>query len=429
MYNKKEITLAAALLSKIHPPLPLNPQESRRLLQRLNVSFQKRIDTVSPFRLEDSTRHTQSHLQSILSNPLFKGNLKRRLDIRGKSQHAGAFMLHGVQYWMKEPLGAFQRGVSTGTATLDTAKLCLGLMLRRYVHSSHTNRNLVTGTAGTGSSILNWLWSSGMEESGQYLKDREFISLLVPFLVLEHRYDVIFTWFSRYQIGNPDKVDGTIENDHLARSAELLWELVRWETLLGAGFGASMIHFTEYSRRNSSRPISIQQKIFGPAGRFLAYSLAKSNKPTAVPEDILLSFIETSLGWSDEKKFAHVVLQIHNPRNPRPSFAVKYLRRLSLARLESYNAQQRASIIRTSLKAAELLLAEDREADALWIMAYIESYFAEDIGAKVSDEKSSIITMRKSNDEEASKPGPLGALASQLRVHACLASKWELPSR
>ncbi len=309
--------------------------------------------------------------------------------------------MHGLQYWIKQPLEAFQRGVSTGAATLETAKLCLELQLKNCRTSSVTKRNAIPDTAGTGSIVLSWLWSSGMEESGQYLKDQQFINLLVPFLVIEQRYDVIFSWFSRLKRGGVHRADKMSQRNQMAQAALLLLELVRSEKSYGAGLGASMLHFTEYFHRKPIGPISLGQRLFRPAGNFLAYGLANPSKSAAVPEDILSSFIATSREWVEEGHFPDIILQIHNPKIARPYSAVEYLKRLSPESLDSFKAHYRHPLVHTSLKAAEMLLEKGDEGSARWIMDFVRTNFPEDAGGAVNRKKPSTSKKKDLAEEEA----------------------------
>ena len=60
-----------SLLSKLHPPLPLTSKDSVKILALLNASFRQQLDRQRPAEYPDTEHYTNTHLQSILTNPLF----------------------------------------------------------------------------------------------------------------------------------------------------------------------------------------------------------------------------------------------------------------------------------------------------------------------------------------------------------------------
>ncbi len=399
-----------ALVSKIHPPLPMTPRDSRKLLALLQASFQKRLDTQHPLGLEDTSHSPTSHIQSVLGNPLFGLTFSRRRLSSLKLSRSGENSLTQLQYWMKQPLDAFRRGVSNGTASLETAKLCLEIQLRNCISSSSSSPGGVMDTTGAGSAVLNWLWSSGMQESRLYLKDLEFIRLLTVFLVVEQRYDAIYNWFLQLQDQDPSTADKSCRKSQ-STQANLLLGLVHSETRYGAGLGAAMVHFTQYFQRRSTACFSASHKIYEPAGKFLAHRLADSGKAEAVPQDILSSFTATTRGWADSTSLANAILHIYRYENPRPHMAIHYLQQLSVERLGHLPASHRARIVMMSLKTVGLLLSSNQRRTADWITAFIRTHFAEEIGAGSASRQRRNADTKATVEDEANSLQALEVLA------------------
>ena len=389
-----------ALVSKLHPPLSMSRRESQKLLQSLSFSFQKRLDGEYPFRLDDTSHHANTHIQSILSSPLLGSTPRRCRTLSLDQLRDRNVSMRGLRYWIHQPLDAFQHGVSSGTASIETGKLCLELQLKKCLAFSVSELGGEIDTEGTGSVMLSWLWSSGMEESGQHVQDLRFISLLTIFLVIEQRYDVIFNWFSQCRNYGRDLADEASQRNHMAQ-ANLLVQLVRSETAYGAGLAAAMVHFTQYFRRKTIDSISVSRKIYDPAGSFLAHELADPGRAEVVPEDILWSFTTTTRGWVDNSSLANVILHVYHPEKPRPDIALRFLQQLTTEKLESFSSSHRRRLIRTSLKTAELLLASNQKIGAHWIMHFIQTNFAEEVGARVSATQATRSEEKSRVEEEA----------------------------
>ena len=305
----------------------------------------------------------------------------------------------GLRYWVTQPLDAFQQGVSTGTASKETAKICLELQLRKCLDASITEPGAVIDTEDTGSAMLSWLWSSGMEESGQYLKDPRFISLLTIFLVIEQRYDIIYKWFSQLQNQGVGLANRSSQKWQTTQPG-LLVQLVRSEMAYGTGLGAAMVHFTQYFHRKGTDSASMDMKIYAPAGNFLAHKLADSGRAAAVPKDILSSFMETARGWADPVSLASVILHVYHPDKPRADIALRSLKQLTPDKLDRFSSSHRHDLIHASLKAAELLLARNQETGARWIMNFIQTHFADEVGARDSATQSIPLRKKSLADEE-----------------------------
>lgn len=315
----------------------------------------------------------------MMRNPLFGLTGSRRRHSSLKLSQAGETSLAGLHYWMKEPLDTFQRGVSNGTASLESAKLCLELQLRNSIFACASTPGRAIDTAGAGNAVLNWLWSSGMQESGVHLKDTELIKLLTVFLVVEQRYDVIYDWSLQLQDRNLNIADKAYSKSQ-SLQANLLRELIRSETRYGAGLSAAMVHFTQYFQRKHTSTFAATHKNFEPAGNFLAQRLADPGKAEAIPRDILSSFTATTRGWAESTSLANAILNVYQLESPNPHIALHYLQQFPVERLAHMPASRRSQLIMMSLKAVELLLSSNQRSSANWILQFVQSHCADDVG-------------------------------------------------
>ena len=370
-----------ALVSKIHPPLSMSPRDSQKLLGLLNASFQRHLDAEHPTGLEGKGHYARSHIQSILGSPLFGSKLLRRRGSRVNQLRDEGISLGGMQYWMKEPLRAFQKSVSNGTASLETAKLCLEMHWKNCLTFATSTTEVTIDTGGAGSAILNWLWSSGMERSGEYLHDLRLIRLLTIFLVIEQRYDVIYNWFHRLQ--NRVTQSGTEnQKQNQMAQAHLLLQLVKSESEDGAGLGAAMVHFEQYFDRIPKEHLRERAMTFRPAGTFLSFALTDPGKADTIPKEIFQPFVDATKGWANgSMSLAHAIQHVYRPENPQPGVALHFLQELRAEKLEKFGASARHRLILMSLKTAELLLASDQRSEATWVMRFLQTNYGEEVGS------------------------------------------------
>jgi len=164
-----------ALASRIHGQLPLNARESDKLLGLLKISFRNQLDKVHPIHHGPSSppstaiqRTPQSaflsatrNIDAMINNPLLshkpRGNTAKQPDITAQ----------------------FLESIVYGTATLDGAKKYLAGV------------GLARGKAGPGMIVLDWLRSTALDRSEEFLRDVNLAKLLAVALTKENKHKLL----------------------------------------------------------------------------------------------------------------------------------------------------------------------------------------------------------------------------------------------
>lgn len=388
-----------AIVSKIHPPLPMTPRESQRLLTLLNASFKHQLDQEHPAGLGEDEHYADLHMKSILTSPFFhptpsKNRIRLENNHRNDRIHFG-----GLQHLMKEPMDAFQERISAGTATLETAKLCLEIQLKQCLTSADVNSNQSMRRANTASPMLHWLWSSGLEESGNFLQDRKFTRLLVAFLVSEQRHDRIITWLRRLRIERKEDTPMQVRNIPTTE-AYLLLQTVKSECIYGQGFDSAVKFFVKTFQELPSRGFEEAGRIFSPAGHYLTFALSGTSKTKNLANSTLESFVKTTTAWAKPSSIAFAWQRVYHPESSNPTIALQYLQKLSVERLRDMNPRSRLRIVLMCLRVSELFLTLEKQVEAIWVMKFLQSKFSREIGLQVAKETETQPAEVKREDEE-----------------------------
>lgn len=282
------------LVSKIHPPLPMTPQESQRLRALLNASFKQQLDQHRPFNLEENAGH---HLQSILTNPLFAASTRSSHQAtassipRGRSDRSAGL----IRELVKQPMDILKERISAGTATFQTAALCLQAEARNCLASSAATVGDAMRASNTASTILDWLWASHAETLGTLLEHSRFFRLLLGFLVAEKRHERVWSWlqilqsnldtaptrYSRYSIG-------TTYN-------KLLLGFVKAEVSLGDGLDAATgIFIRAVNEGLPKQNKQVVSKLVDPSAGYLTGLLMGVQKSAQLNYTTIRAFMEAT---------------------------------------------------------------------------------------------------------------------------------------
>lgn len=276
-------------VSKIHPPLPMTPQESQRLLALLNASFKEQFDHHRPSHLEE---HAGRHLHSILTNPLFAA--------RPRSSHGGTILSSHrgrsdkstglIQDFVKRPMDIFRERIAAGTATLQTAKLCLQAESKNCLASPAATVGDAMRSSNTASIILDWLGASHAETLGTLLENSEFFRLLVLFLVAEKRHDRIWSWLQTLQ-SNLDAVPTRNPRCPITRTYNgLLITFIKAEAFLGEGLDAATGIFVRAINEGQPK----LKGLYAPSAWYLTRMLMKIPKPAQLQYTTVQAFMEAT---------------------------------------------------------------------------------------------------------------------------------------
>ena len=360
------------LVSKLHPQLPLNSRESKKLLSLLQDSFRQQLDQEHPLDRSESGRSTNDHLQSILQSPLFKTKPKKLENFLTDSRSSNK--VSQIQEVLEWPMEHFKQQVISGSANLNTAKVCLTQDYKKFAMSAEAESKVPNVSSGTASIILNWLWSSGAAETGSFLKDQTFIFLLIPFLVTEGRIDLIWHWI--IQLEN-DENHSSLGN-RCRQRRQMLLETIQHETKFGTGIVSSLEFFLQklsevMTSRNTSGWNS--HGLFNRAGSWLCTEITKVGMDNTIEVPIYNTFYKSVDSWSLRPLYHRGCLELCSPEKPEATSALLYLKKWTPS-----NTRGRIGTVRLGLKAAELLLSQDSQVDALWVCNFLESNFGQELG-------------------------------------------------
>ena len=189
-------SLFRSLASKIHPPLPLNPRESQKLLTLLNSSFRHQLNKEHPHEDAKKANPTSGHVQHILSSPLFRGTNTEKGRSRAKS--GSHDFVGNIQESLVNPMDFFQARVAAGEATMDLACRCLRVQRQNNtVYQDAITSKQSCHQPSVVQPILHWLWACGLEDSMEFIYDSDFSRELIIAMVAENRDRQIQGWLDR----------------------------------------------------------------------------------------------------------------------------------------------------------------------------------------------------------------------------------------
>ena len=370
-----------SLTSKLHGPLPLTPRGSQQLLSHLNASFKEQFDRQHLAASPSTEDHANLHLQSILKNPLFDAKPRTRETSTSKAQHTGQ-SLGQLQNHTTQALDAFRERVSQGTADLNMAKLCLSVEYTACMTSDAATPRQAMQTSGAGSIILQWLWSSGMEDTGTFLDDTDFVAMLVTFLVAEGQQPRISRWVQRchYSGEKPFLSIAALKASDIA--SQLFAVLIRQEIRIGDGLESAIDLFLRTVA--DLRSLRLENPLIRTISRSATWRLMKiiAHLPNlSEPQPpIFYAFAKTvrsmSLGI-----YLDAWLGVYIQEKPDPQPALTWFQLPKASQPGMKDARQRPYILLFGLRVAELFLKDGRQKEALWIMDFLLANFKSELGS------------------------------------------------
>ncbi|KAI9864326.1 MAG: hypothetical protein M1813_003246 [Trichoglossum hirsutum] len=422
-----------SLVSRIHPPLPLNPQESERLLLLLTSSFRRHLNREYPslrtdeLQLQDqildgpggdgsrkilrqdanarprsaklmSSAAANYHFVSILTSPLFTKparSLPPSCLGEGNRKHD----LKALRRIMDDPMGVFEENVALGTATIHMAAVCLRILMKEILSSPVLSVKDGMVESGAGAKVLKWMWSSGLSASSDFLADHSFVGALVPFLIVDGRSDVVWAWMNR-----PipvDKTPNSVPNTgHLKRSAAahhgfLLLTLIKAELKYGRGVDSAI----EMLRRAVDQAESILvscgstrgsldmktiRAFLAPAGMVLYRRCKHLLFSKDLSPKALDAFLAVIPKLSQNHELHRAWLQMYHPTESSTELAVRLLRSAARVGGRLYEGVQsekfRTIWIKFGLETARLLLKEKKWEDGAEVLNILQMSFPEELG-------------------------------------------------
>lgn len=371
-----------SLTSKIHPPLPLTPQDSERLLSLLNASFKRQLDREHLAASSSSKHHADLHLQSILTNPLFDAKPRTHATSTSKHQRIGP-RLGQLQNHMNNPMDAFKERVSHGTADLEVAKFCLRVQYKACLASEAATPRESMRSSQAASTVLQWLWSSGMEDTGSFLNDSDFVGLFVPFLVAEGRYSQISRWLQRCQESGETPFSSLCGLDTLLRIRRFLFaRLVLEEIGIGDGLESAIKMFvrTVADVRGSGWTKKSLRYDTLDAAWLLTTKIVHLPNASKLDPSLIHAFLKTMREMNNPDDLLKAILGVYVQKRPDPQPALILFQHSPDRLTRILTPIRRPYIIFLGLRAAELFLQEGREQEAILIMDFLQTNLAQELG-------------------------------------------------
>ncbi len=364
----------SSLVKALHPPLPMSPRECARLLALLKMSFNQQLNRQHLAGSADNERQTDLHLHSIVTNPLFV--IKRR----ERGQHDNRKAFGEIQELLKHPMDIFKEQVATGSATLETATDCLKAHYNNCLASPEADAAIAMRTSGAGATVLEWLWSSGVEESGKFLNHQEFISLMVKFLVTESRHDRIRQWLWRWQpITKELHPPQEFRNFHY-----LLSHFVRSEISVGKGLESATAMFTHIAQEIQRRNIAYPIKAFYGITNGLTIKLIYRPKGVEPQHHVLEPFMRVAKTFGHKPDpYLAALHDVYLVGKPNPCSALTYLHAQSAEGISRMVPSRRRQTVLLGLETTEICLNEGRQAEAMSVMEILRDHFSDEIGLRL----------------------------------------------
>ena len=369
------------LVSKIHPPLPLTPRESQRLLSLLNASFRQRLDEQHPTKEGHSAN---LHMQAILSSPLLLNSLSAPRNPLAGGVEAESVSLISTKKTKAEPVAIMQDIISRGKAELETMKRCLLAQSTRSAKASDFKVSMKNSKAG--SITLHWLWSTGLLNSLNFLADHVFTRCLIRFLVAEGRYHLVFAWLN-HDYKTLQRLKTTDDPERI--KGRIILELTRAEAELGNGFSAAINIFIKLLlewETAGKNPTGIRNT-FSPSGKYLMNLMESNIKTGVLVTSDYDSFQKATNTWSKEHSYERAWLAFHHPLHPDAQLTVSYLRNLDSRAIDAMHKNRRTGTVDLALEAAEQLLSQDKREDVVRVMEVLRMHFSLDIGQEALADK------------------------------------------
>lgn len=379
----------------LHPPLPLNPRESKQLLNLLSTSFRQALDRehliqddyeATKIATQTSTKHndtprgrrpsttdaglnrpTDRHMHSILTNPLFNWS--------SAPQKAKKFA--------KDPMEVFDMAVAKGMMTTSSALGCLEAKKRQIIKSAHPSVREGLRASGAGRKVLRWLVSSGTANDNDFLLNGKFAYLLMEYLVAEDLQEVAWTWMRR----GFEKYSHTSHLSPLERKAvkkvllNPLMALIHAEAQSPANLDAAYQCLSRAVGYFEELPAHQVMHLLHPPLRFL---LSRTITPVfhqpPASESAFDSFVALVPRLSSRHIGYHLAyLSLLHPTRPSADLALSFVKSLDCSYNRSFSPSH-GSTIQISLDAAKFLLEQERLEDAMWIMQYLRTTYPDRLG-------------------------------------------------
>ncbi|CZT48306.1 uncharacterized protein RSE6_08983 [Rhynchosporium secalis] len=388
------------ILNKLHQPLPLTPRQSTQLLNLLSTSFRQQLDLEHPmFRTDSNTDQksthsalrsslsdhdknpTDRHMHSVLTNPLF-------------SVSPGTGKRNGTSGTLRDPMDVFSQAVANGMMTTSYARACLAAKKKRIVESSVLVIRDGMKESGAGLQVLKWLVSSGTTNSNEFLKDQEFVKIMMEYMVAEGLQESAWKWIKK-SLQNFSEVflnsSQAIARAQIEFAMPLLY-LVKAEaanTDSSTSLDAAYVTLSRAAGYLGGLATRDMLTILGTPGRFLIRSSIMPSCTRPPPSEAAFeSFLSLIPVITRSPTRYYAFLSLHHPTKPSPDLVLDYIRNIQLKKSSPEETRSQRTIfiessnIQVGLDTAKLLLLQHRYTEADEVMQYLQTHYPVQLGIK-----------------------------------------------
>ena len=384
--------LLSTLSSKLHPQLPLSPRESQQLLTLLTSSFRAHLDREHPLAVSEQpksrprklshnhgqrspspTRATSSyasatrHIDSILTNPLFAVEPRRR-----GSEPAAVDI-------MRDPMAWFVNEIATGAATLPKAAMCLEMLEQSPSTTVSGPENGTTPAA----IMVQWLRSSGLDTSRQFLElsvsskghRNRFLDQMISLLAVHGETSTSWRWLIRSNEQRQKETGLDAARVAIFRQ-QLLAKMVSIEA--ESNLEKGMVTFLQAFRMTESAGLISAYSVLRPAGAHLVNRIT-SNTTEPIATELYDAFLNSTQEWLGNWSAAiNSMLWLHHPANASTLPGLRFLQDPAGAvTFAKSSRSRRRFLVQLCLELARQSLEQDKHEDAQAAMVFAKEHFAD----------------------------------------------------
>lgn len=392
----------SGLASKIHPQLPLSKRQSQNLLTLLTTSFRDHLDrehpvsvsdrsntkydkTVpprqprrnsTPARAESSQFAASSHIESILTNPLFATRPRRRSSVSSDAREV-----------LGDPLSWFNDQIALGTANVEKALACLDMVNRAATHTQNDQSQKAQDEQKLASRIAEWLRFSGQDASKEFVDQEHspLVKRLVPLLMGEGDMVPMWRWL---KVSPAQRMveTGLDQKRVTAFRTQVLKLMVASKLASEPTIDAALQIFLRAFHSLSVSDYKTPSKMFQPVGASLVKHIL-ANTTACVSLDLYQSFLASSNVWPGTFSTAiQSLLWLNHPSKPSAGPGLAYIQdpNGAAAHIQGATITRRRLLVQLCLGVANQLIADDNLKEAQIAIAFTQDNFPDLVLSKHS---------------------------------------------
>ncbi len=276
-------------------------------------------------------------------------------------------------------MDAFEEQVSQGRADIGTAYSHLRNQYKSCYASPAATAREAMQSSGAASTIVQWLWSSGKEDTGEFLRSRKFVSLLVRFLVAEGQQSRVIRWL--YRCNNNEKTPiSSLHGFDTDRITTSLFEVLIEAETKYYGLESTIALFNRIiAGLQSSESTESSVNALAIRGAWALIKLVlRLPKAAKLDYSIFRPFLATMRQFrADALLTAQICIYLQERPYPLP--ALRHFQSMSAQATVNKNTSQRPHMVLLGLRAAELFFQGGHQTEALWIMDFLQRNFAQEL--------------------------------------------------